>query len=226
METFISFLHFAVQNRFLFLILSILTLFLMRFAISFVVKSKPKETVMTLIITPFIWAIVLIFFFGTDYVNKQIYTYGKMGEGMMVDRENTGNLYNEQPIIRYEMLIKAENGEMVETSFESNDFNLYPKPDGSFNYPLNGETFNVRYLDKNPEAFVIVTDDNSRYSKQSKCEKMLRELKNSRNKRGFDIDNASFKENYRKAIANYLESDCIEDSQTKDFYIQEMSKLE
>nr|WP_298995919.1 hypothetical protein [uncultured Allomuricauda sp.] len=145
---------------------------------------------------------------------------------MMVDRENTGDLYNEEPIIRYDVLIKAENGETMEMSFESNDFNLYPKPAGSFNYPLHGETFNVRYLETNPEAFVIVTDDNSHYSKQSKCEKMLRELNNSKNKHGFDSENTSFRENYRKAIANYLEFDCIEDSQTKGFYIQEMSKLE
>ncbi len=167
------------------------------------------------------WGAILVFFFGAGFVNKQIYSHGKKGEGTVIAYQNTGDLYNEEPIIRYDVLINTRNGETVETSFESNDFVLYPTPDDSYTYPSNGLTFNVRYLEKYPEAFVIVTDDTSDYAKGIFCAQKRNALNIAKHKFDFDTNNATYKKNYLNAIDTYLKSDCIYNPEMRAFYEKE-----
>ncbi|WP_435624140.1 hypothetical protein [Flagellimonas sp.] len=225
METLIDILHFLVQNRFAFLIISLLLLLAFRALVLLFINSKKKKIIVNLVSALLIWGVLFVFFFGSNFTNKQIYKYGELGEGVIIERNATDDLYNEEPILQYKLLIKTKTGETLETSFKSHDFNLYPDSAGVFDYPANGVAFNVRYLNKKPSAFIIITDDNSKYAKQLQCAEKLKMLNKAKSKHDFEPANPDYKKEYEKAIDSYLKSECIKNSSIKDYYIQEKSKL-
>lgn len=225
METLISILHFLVQNRFVFLIISVLLLLAFRALVLLFINSKKKKIIINLVSALLIWGVLFVFFFGSNFTNKQIYKYGETGEGVIIERNATGDLYNEEPILQYEVLIKTKTGESLETIFESHDFNLYPDSAGVFDYPANGVAFNVRYLNKKPSAFVIITDDNSKYAKQLQCAEKLKMLNKARSKHDFEPANLDYKKEYGKVIDSYLKSACAENSSVREYYLRQKLKL-
>ena len=167
---------------------------------------------------------MFVFFFGSNFTNRQIYKYGETGEGVIIERNATGDLYNEEPILQYEVLIKTKTGESLETSFKSHDFNMYPEPEGGFNYPSNGVAFNVRYLTGNPEAFVILTNDDSMYAQQMICAEKLKVLNKAKSKHDFEPANPKYRDEYSEAIDSYLKSECVENSSVREYYMQQKLK--
>ncbi|WP_222982816.1 hypothetical protein [Flagellimonas meishanensis] len=168
---------------------------------------------------------ILIFIFGSDFTNLLVHQYGQIGEGLVIDKAETGDMYNEEPIVQYDVLIKTKDGEMVKTTFKNTDFNLYPTPDGGYSYPPQGVAFTVKYMESGPETFIIITDDNSEYATKKTCAEQLRKLNIAKSQYDFAPDNASYREDYLRAIELYLQLKCANNSSVIDFYEQEKSDL-
>lgn len=57
--------------------------------------------------------------------------------------------------------------------------------------PRPGVTFNVRYLPNHPDAFLIVTDDESAYVRELRCADVGRRAEEARARADFEPQNAA-----------------------------------
>ena len=230
MDFFIEVLDFLSRNRFGFLLCAALILVFTKVSSSVFssnqgISDTNRKTLSRTANILFLVAILTLMF-GTDFTNKLIYDHGQIGEGLVVDIYETGDMYNEEPVVQYDAMIKTQTGETVETSFKNTDFNLYPDPEGKYSYPAQGVPFTVKHITNSPKTFVIVTDDNSAYAAGKSCAEKLNKLNTAKSQHDFAPNNPSYKENYRKAIELYLDSECTENVSLLNFYTQEMQKLE
>lgn len=157
----------------------------------------------------------LVMFFGMAnvflsqyWVDPLVYHFGKTGNAVVTHQEATNSRYNHRTVIRYYTLIKTEDGKTIETNFESWDFNIYPKPDDGYRYPNTGEKFVVRYLASYPDAFVIVADGESAYSRKNECLDIVAKMHAAQEKMKFDTQNAKFKAEFEKYSNRFESFDC------------------
>ncbi|MDS0527410.1 hypothetical protein NNC19_17095 [Clostridium sp. SHJSY1] len=105
-------------------------------------------------------------FAGHFLTNALLENYGEKGEGIVVSSNETSDLYNDQPVWRYDVMLKSGNEEPISTYFLTSDFNIIHKESfNEYRYPSKGIRFNVWYLKKYPKAFVIIANDDSEYAK-------------------------------------------------------------
>jgi hypothetical protein len=134
--------------------------------------------------------------------------YGKHTEGKVVRVEATSNLHNKQRVMRHYVIFKTEDGQNIDTYFETWDFNIYPAAN-SVSYPGRGETFGVLYLPSHPTAFLILTEDGSPYSKSRECGDILSELEAARIKFEFDPKDATYKREFEQATQKAVRAKCV-----------------
>ena len=226
MDFFIEALDFLSRNRFGFIMFTIVIFAFVKVLSSATKISATAKKALGRTTAFLLLASILMVIFGTEFTNQLIYQHGQIGEGLVVNTFETGDLYNEEPVIQYDALIKTQTGETVKTSFENTDFNLYPTPAGRYNYPSQGVRFTVKHLKNNPKAFVIINNDDSAYAVGKSCAEQLQRVNTAKSQYDFDSNNSSFKESYRKSIEAYLALNCTNDSTIVNFYEQEKSKLE
>ena len=63
-------------------------------------------------------------------------------------------------MIGYDVLIRTADGRTFDSSFEDDDFNVYPHHNATA-YPGEGDEFTVRYLQRLPADFIILGEDDS-----------------------------------------------------------------
>ena len=66
---------------------------------------------------------------------------------------------NDRYVVGYDVLIRDAGGEIFNSRFEDDEFNVFPPAD--FSYARPGESFGVRFLPRFPKEFIILTDDDS-----------------------------------------------------------------
>ena len=120
----------------------------------------------------------------------------------MTNIENTGDLYNEEPIYRYEVILKSSLGESTESSFESDEFIIYPEFNGAWTYPLAGQKFTIRHLEDRLDAFIIISNDTSEYAMSQKCNNLLKAVEAAQRKVEFDNTNETYRSALEKAKKN------------------------
>ncbi|WP_144640162.1 hypothetical protein [Bordetella genomosp. 13] len=111
--------------------------------------------VLLMICIPFGTPVLLIW--GPGMISPLVYRYGTPGQAVIVSSRETGNVYNNRPVLRYAVSLQKADGVRIDTKFDSSDFNVYPSR-SEVVYPAAGRPFPVRYLDSRPENFVIVMD--------------------------------------------------------------------
>nr|WP_299171255.1 hypothetical protein [uncultured Allomuricauda sp.] len=190
--------------------ITVIFIIVMRFSAKLKELSNRKKKVLTKGSSLLLLLTLLIFIFGSEFANKLIYDHGQFGEGIVIEKEETGDMYNQEPVYRYETLIKTSNEETVQTSFDSDHFNLYPDSDNTNRYPEVGLSFTVKHLEGNPKVFIIVTDDDSSYGANLRCADLLKNLKATKSKLDFNPDHDAFKKQYREYNEAYLSSGCGE----------------
>lgn len=116
-------------------------------------KSLLLIVVLLMLCIPFGTPMVLIF--GSRLTAPLIYHYGVPGQAVIVAAEETGNIYNDQPVDRYAVVLQPADGQKIETYFDSSDFNVYPSRH-QVRYPGIGQPFAVHYLASRPQYFVIL----------------------------------------------------------------------
>lgn len=148
-------------------------------AILAVAMNRAKLTYLVILLFP----LYMINLFAGHFVTNALLEHlGEKGEGMVVASNQTSDLYNDQYVWRYDVMLKSGNEEPISTYFLTSDFNIiHTESLNEYHYPTEGIRFNVWYLKKYPKAFVIIADDDSEYAKilrQDKASKEINRLKN------------------------------------------------
>ncbi len=142
------------------------------------------------------------------YIDGQLMdAIGKRTEAKVVRIEGTSIRHNKQPVMRHYVIFKTADGENIDTYFETWDFNVYPSAN-SVSYPGQGETFGVLYLPSYPTAFLILTDDESSYSKSRECGDILKDLETAKIKFEFDPTDAAYKREFEQATQKAVKANC------------------
>lgn len=169
-------------------------------------KKKPIYNFLALVL---IGLAMLNMFLGSRVTNSIIDKNGVLGTAIITDMAGTGDYYNYEESIQYNVLIKTKEGKTMETSFDSADHNVYPTPaEGKFSYPDQGVEFSVKYLPDAPEHFIILLNEDSAFAKELGCEELLKQLNSAEQKMNFDQTNQEFKADYERLQKAYNEKEC------------------
>ena len=148
----------------------------------------------------FVWLIPLVavlavvnIIFGPYLGVPLIYRLGEQGQGAVTSTYGTSTRYNNRRVIGYNVLLRTADGKVVETTFEDDDFNVYPPHSSTF-YPHEGDEFTVRYIAGFPGDFVIVSDDDSPWAKRLRCRVLNRDAFAAQEKQRFAPDSAAFRD--------------------------------
>src|SRR5690554_1680602 len=120
--------------------------------------GKPKFKVPTLLIYVLFITSLLLLFFSHYLTIPLIYHFGEETTGTVVSIDSTASLYNEQPVYKHNVLFKDIDGDLIETSFKTSDFNVYPITN-RVSYPGSGQTFTLRYMKHLPHEFIIIRNE-------------------------------------------------------------------
>lgn len=119
-------------------------------------KTDPKVPATALLILLF--PIAMSFAFASYITNPLMYYLGVETNGRVVSIESIPETYNERQVYRHHVIFRNEADEIIETSFKTSDFNVYPISN-SVRYPSSGENFTLRYMAHAPSEFVIIRDE-------------------------------------------------------------------
>lgn len=152
---------------------------------------------------------------GPDLAAVLIHSFGVQSQATVTGTYATGNIYNDRQVMGHHVLIRTAEGQMVEASFEDDDFNVYPPANG-VTYPRDGDQFNVSHLARFPADFVIISNDNSPWAKSLRCHDLLSALRQADNKRQFAPESAPYRKAYEDAAQAARAAGCVTDDNNDD----------
>ncbi|HWR40505.1 MAG TPA: hypothetical protein VN611_13485 [Patescibacteria group bacterium] len=139
-------------------------------------------------------------FMGHFVSNYLLEQYGERGEAMMVDISPTADSYNDQVVLRYDVMIQSPNRQPLSTHCLSSDFNIvHPESSNHYVYPGTGVKFNVWFLPEYPRAFTIIANDDSAYSQGLRRGKEAKEINRLTNQLKMDPQNTDLIEKLNQA---------------------------
>ncbi len=136
-----------------------------------------------------------------------VYHLGRSGSAVITGTFATSTQYNNHDVVGYHVLIRAADGKVMNTSFEDDDFNVYPSHNAT-RYPGADDRFTVRYLPHFPSRFVIVSDDDSPWAKGLRCGGLESDAEQARRKRDFAPGDAGFAKAAGAAQAAFKAAGC------------------
>lgn len=193
-------------HGFVYLVVSMLLLF----GVGLTLGGKAPAWLARLLLANVVLAFANVFV-GSALATRLLYRVGTPGRAEVVSSYGTGGQYNNQNVRGYLVLLRTQPGQTIETSFEDDDFNVYP-PHNAVTYPGVGDTFTARYLPTFPHDFIIVSDDDSPWATQLRCQQQLDDLHEARTKHEFDLHNETYKQAYLAAIQRIIAGRCYADS--------------
>ena len=119
--------------------------------------------------------------FGGALADDLVYRHGLTGEAMTIARADAqASAARSGGDATCEVVIRTRDGRTVHGRFHGDDAILYPRsgedPAGA-DYPTRvGDIFHVRYLPDDPDAFVIVTDDESAWASARRCRRLAQNV--------------------------------------------------
>jgi hypothetical protein len=152
--------------------------------------------------------IVLFGLFGGWLMNPLVFHNGETGEGIVTGEYRTNDMWNNEPVIGFNVVIRKADGGIVQTRFRSDSFNVYP-PANAVRYPTAGMRFTVRYLPAHPADFVIVTNDNSEWARSLRCGDLLQALASAARAASFAPGDSSLAQARETALAAARAGGCI-----------------
>jgi hypothetical protein len=127
-------------------------------------------------------------------------------------------------VVGYHVLLKAADDKVVETSFEDDDFNIYPSKNAVI-YPGVGDHFTVYYLRRFPDDFIIVDDDDSPWATALRCGKLRDAVQEANAKYEFDHGNTSYRTAYVAVINDLLDNKCVADESERDEFRHDLENV-
>jgi hypothetical protein len=123
------------------------------------------------------------------------------------------------------VLLRTADDKVVETSFEDDDFNIYP-PKNSVVYPGIGDHFTVYYLRRFPQDFVIVDNDDSPWATALRCGRLRNDVQEANAKYEFDRTNANYRADYITLINKLLAEKCVDDDDEVEAFRHDIENVE
>lgn len=148
---------------------------------------------------------------GPGWLVPLIYRYGVQAQATITGTFPTNDIYNNQNVIGFHVLIRSASDPVTETKFRTDDFNVYP-PRNDTRYPDVGDVFTVRYLTGHPDDFVIVRDDGSPWARRLRCEDLAAKADQADQKTSFAPENPAFRQAAQTAHAALQAVGCQADS--------------
>jgi hypothetical protein len=179
---------------------------LLSFLIGVIATWLRRSAILLLVPVVFGYAILNVII-GPDWVAALIYRYGRQAQATVTGTFPTNDIYNNQNVVGFHVLIRPADGPIVETTFRSDDFNVYP-PRNRTRYPDIGDVFTVRYLPGHPDDFVILRDDGSPWSNRLRCEDLAVAAGQADQKASFAPDSRAFRQAAQTANAALQSAGC------------------
>lgn len=145
--------------------------------------------------------------FGTQIATILIYHFGVSGSAVVTGEYGTSTQYNSHNVMGYRVMIRTAEGKLINTSFEDDDFTVYPVHNAT-SYPGPGDAFTARYLSHHPSYFIIVANDNSPWATQLRCAKLDAAAYEAQQKLSFAPDDANIKRAYDEAAGAKRQAGC------------------
>lgn len=164
-------------------------------------------------------------FFGTDIAAYVMHDFGEKGTATITGNYDTSTVYNNHNVAGYHVLLKTADGRVVETSFEDDDFNIYP-PKNSVIYPGVGDHFSVYYLRGFPKDFVIVDNDDSPWANALRCRRLNKDMQEANAKYEFDRSSERYRAAYIDAINKLLAKKCVDDDDEVQAFHHDIENIE
>ena len=117
---------------------------------------------------PVVAALVANLVFGSALSTRLLHRFGTSAAATVTGSYGTSVQYNNHDVVGHHVMLRGPDGRAVATSFEDDDFNVYP-PHNATTYPGTGDVFTVRYLRRFPGDFTILADDDSPWAKRRRC---------------------------------------------------------
>jgi hypothetical protein len=147
-------------------------------------------------------------FFGTGVAVRIVHAFGEKGTATITGSYGTSTQYSDHDVVGYHVLLKTADGKVVETSFEDDDFNIYPSKNEVI-YPSVGDHFTVYYLRWFPNDFIILDNDDSPWATALRCGRMRDAVREANEKYEFDRGSASYRDAYVAMINKVLAEKCV-----------------
>jgi hypothetical protein len=164
-------------------------------------------------------------FFGTDIAAHVLHAFGEKGSATITGTYGTSTVYNDHNVIGYHVLLRTADDKVIETSFEDDDFNIYP-PKNSVVYPDVGDHFSVYYLRWFPEDFVIVDNDDSPWATALRCRAMNKDVQEANAKYEFDRGSERYRTAYIDSINRLLAEKCVSDDDELSAFRHDIENVE
>lgn len=140
---------------------------------------------------------VLLFTFGIAnmiasslWVNPLVLAASVGGRSVLLSVNETNRTHNERRVMESRVLLQREGGTTAETSFLSTSGIFVPSLDVNAPLPRPGVGFRVRHLPNYPDAFLILTDDDSDYLHEMRCGDVGRRAVEARSRADFQRNDA------------------------------------
>jgi hypothetical protein len=133
---------------------------------------------------------------------------GETADARVTSIEATNSYLNKSRVMRHNVIFKTVEGQNYETYFETWDFNIYPSAN-STTYPGQGAAFRVAYLPSFPSAFLILTEENSDFTKAKTCSEAQKEFDAARVKFEFDPQEPNYSREFRSALEKLQRLNCV-----------------
>lgn len=192
MKYIIAYIVWILNHFWIASIIFVIGLFIYYILIDKTRRRKPKLKFPILLIPSLFITSLLLLFFSHYLTIPLIYHFGEETTGTVVSIDSTASLYNEQPVYKHNVLFKDIDGDLIETSFKTSDFNVYPITN-SVSYPGSGHTFILRYMKHLPHEFIIIRNEN-----EHKLNELYKKRSELQNKLEFAPDN----DRYLEALDN------------------------
>jgi hypothetical protein len=164
-----------------------------------------------LAVVPVLMLGLLNMVFGSWLSASVVHAFGETGSATITGDYETATQYNDRTVVGHNVLLRTSEGKTVETSFEDDDFNVYPSRN-SVTYPSVGDHFNVNYLRMFPRDFIIITNDDSPWATERRCAALNDTMQEANQKYEFDRSSQDYRTGYIAAIHALIDQKCVTDA--------------
>lgn len=155
--------------------------------IAFFVKPEKRVSVVILCVFFFAISALVVSLFLRPYIVVYLTNhYGVLAEGQVVANKTLNRRHNDVRVHRYNVIYRSQEGGVVETFFDTDDFNVYPWKNRP-SYPALNQSFTLKYLPSLTKYIIIMTDEEA-----EQCQGLRLKLAEAERKLRFDLTNAEF----------------------------------
>ncbi len=187
-EPLVAAVAWGAQAQFLLMPLMALSIFGTAFGSKLMPRAlRPAAIALAAGVSIYVVANLIV---GTQVADRLVYHGGVPASAVVTGHFATSTQYNNHDVVGYDVLFRAASGRLVKTSFEDDDFNVYPFHN-SETYPEVGDRFTVRYLPQHPSRFIIVGDDGSPWARGLRCSALGGKVEEAARRHGYapgDVD--------------------------------------